>query len=194
MIFKGQQLKRGVIGIDCGLSGAICLMTNNKITVIPMPNTPEEIRMAIWRFREAAKAEFGGLMPISIIEHVEGRGEDSGYTVAKLTFNYGLCYAYCDGLGLQPVTFYPVTWKTYMGLKIVQSSQFTNIKVTTSVKKQKTVDFIKRIYPWFEFNKPLCDAIALCEFGKRLQLGEIALKAKHKDQAIKIKKILEQKA
>lgn len=197
MIFKSGQplLKRAVLSIDCGLNGAICLMTNKRILVEPMPDRekPELIKKLIYELREKSKEEFNGLHPICIIEHVEGRGTDSGYTVAKLTFNYGLCYAYCDGFGMKPVLFHPASWKSYMGLKIVKSKQFPDVEITTAMKKQKTVDLINRLYPWLTFSKPLCDAIALCEFGRRLQLGEVILKKQHKDLALQIKKILDQK-
>lgn len=180
-----EPLKQAIIAIDCGVNGAICLYTNKTILVEKMPNTKnydnyERIKMILHKFREIAFKEFDGLYPICFIEHVEGRGSDSGYTIAKLTFNYGLCCAYADGLGMNPITFYAISWKAYM--KLLLRNKKGQPKVTEAMKKGKTIEFINKLYPWLEFTKPLCDAIAIGEFGRRILAGEIILKKNHIEQ------------
>ena len=179
-IFKDKEpkLKHGIIAIDPGVDGAFCLMTNTKIITVSMPdrNKPELIAYELQKLKNKAMQEFDGIKPKVIIEHVSGRGMDSGYTIAILCHNYGLCVMACICLGITPVAFYPISWKTYMNLKVTKPKGFKNIKITPAMKKNKTVKFIRGLFPWLDFNQKQCDAIAIAIFGYRLTTGIIKLK------------------
>lgn len=194
-IFKNNFLKVGIIGVDPGLTGAFTLMTNNRLLVEPMPDraNPEMIKMVLYKLREAAKKEFGK-NPIVIMEHVSGRGSDSGYTVAKLTFNYGCCWAYSEGLGMKPVRFPPVTWKAYMGVIVDRKIECPEIPkgkpIPKSIKDAKVMRILLKEFPFLQASNSTLDSIAIALFGKRLTTGEIILKPKHKTEGKRIKSLM----
>ena len=185
---KGARpLERGVLSVDCGVTGAICLMTNNTLKIESMPdrNKPELIMKLLYDFRELARKEFDGKYPLMMMEHVAGRKGDSPYAISKLIMNYGICWAYSDGLGMRPVIWKPNVWKSkaYMNVMVTKKDHPEVDKITVSMRKQKTVDLIKKIYPWLDFSVPQCDAVALAEFGKRILIGDILLKKKNSLEA-----------
>lgn len=196
-IFKDKILKQGILSVDPGLNGAICLMTNKKLLVERMPDreSPELIKMILYKFREKAKEEFAGAKPIMIMEHVSGRGLDSGFTVAKLTFNYGLCWAYSEGLGMKPVIWHPATWKSYMKVSVSRKidcpSVPKNKPIPKSVKDAKVEKMLLKEFPFLNVSKPEIDSVALALFGKRLTTGEIVLKKKHSMEGENIKNLME---
>lgn len=197
MIFKTEKLKQGIIGVDCGLNGAITLMTNNSLKVESMPDRdrPELIKKIIYSFIQIAKAEFGDVKPIVIMEHVAGRGMDSGYTVAKLMFNYGICWAYCEGLGVKPVLWHPMTWKSYMKVRVSRKVDCPNLPkdkdIPKNIKDAKVLSMLLKEFPWLTVKKTEIDAVALALFGKRILTGEIKLKKKHSKEGESIKNLME---
>lgn len=185
---KGTRpLERGVLGVDCGVTGAICLITNNTIRVESMPDRtkPELIMKQLFDFRELARKEFNGAYPLMMMEHVAGRRGDSPFAISKLIMNYGMCWAYSHGLGMRPVTWKPNVWKSkaYMNVMVSKKDHPEVSKITVSMRKQKTVDLIKKIYPFLEFSVPQCDAVALAEFGRKILIGDIVLKKKNSLEA-----------
>lgn len=195
-IFKDNFLKQGIISVDCGLNGAICLMTNEKLIVEKMPSrdNPELIKMVIHGLKEKAKSEFGGKYPIVFMEHVEGRGMDSGFTVAKLTFNYGVCWAYCEGLGLKPILWHPATWKAYMKVSVSRKVDCPDLPknkhIPKAVKDAKVLRMLLKHFPFLNVRKPEIDAVAIALFGKMLTTGELVLKKKHTLKGESVKNLM----
>jgi len=188
IVRKGSKpLEQGIIAVDCGVNGAMALFTNNRIIVERMPNTGnydsfEKVKMKLHKLRQIALSEFNNKYPICFVEHVAGRGGDSAFSIAKLTYNYGVVCAYAEGFGMHPVTFPPISWKSYMGLMIRNKKGAPKVKITEKMKKDKTINYINRLYPWLKFTKAECDAIAIGEFGRRVVTGELILKKNHAEE------------
>jgi len=112
-----------------------------------------------------------------IIETVGGRGSDSGYTSGILMQNFGRCEMAVTCLNLSLSRFHPRSWKTYMRLNVKGQK---GVKVTPSMKKNKAVEYMKSLYS-IKFTQKQVDAFAIAEFGRRVILQKIILKAKHRN-------------
>lgn len=175
-----MKQKFSTIGIDPGVDGAICLMTETHIEVHNMPKKERMRDMPMLLARLKAKAvSLNGIEPIVFSEKVGGRGSDSGYTSAVLLFHYGLIIMAAICVGLQITNWYPISWKTYLQL-VIKSPK--GVEITPAMRKQKTVDFLARLYPGFKFTKKQCDAVALAHFGKRIVTKDLILKPKHEKE------------
>ena len=187
IVRKGSKpLEQGVIAVDCGVNGAMALFTNKRIIIEKMPNTGnydsfEKVKMMLYKLRQIALEEFNNKYPICFVEHVGGRGGDSAFSIAKLTYNYGVVCAYAEGFGMHPVTFPPVSWKAYLKVMYRKPKGYKG-KVSDATKKEPTMTLLKHLYPWLQYTKPECDAIAIGEFGRRVLTGELQLKKNHAEE------------
>lgn len=187
MIYLSKH--RAFLGIDTGVTGAIVLLTEKSIEIHTMPafDKPQLLLNLIYRLKKKA-VDKTGHPPFVVIEEVfsapneNGKTSNKSFGVGKLREHFGMCHMACYACGLKPLLLLPISWKSYLRLRVTRNKWAKNVKVTTAMKKEKTIKWLNAIYPNVKFNVNECDAFALAVLAKRICKAEIKLKPKHSKQ------------
>lgn len=168
------------LGIDCGVRGSICMITQGSVDYHKMPNTDSDyddcrsILKIILNYKKQCKLL--GLDLHCIVEEVNGRAGDNTFAIGKLLKNRGWVEMALAANGIKPLYLYPVSWKS--ALKLMLKKQ-KGVKVTDSMKKQKTVKFLKEKYTGLKITVQCCDSIAIAHLGFGWSQGDILLSRKN---------------
>lgn len=145
-----------IIGIDPGKNGCICMMTDTKLLVRKMPDTPTDLYNLLELLIKGSKGEC-----YCFLEKVQGLPKMGGGAMFSFGKGYGWLEMALLSLKLPTETVLAQKWQKEFQLGEVKGTQ------TSTVWKNKLKAKAQQLFPKQEIFLWSSDAILIAEYGRR---------------------------
>lgn len=147
-----------IIGIDPGKQGAVCMMSETKLVVRKMPETPTDLFELLELFKKASKNDC-----FCYLEKVQGLPKMSGGGMFTFGKGYGWLEMALISLNIPTETVLPQKWQKEYQLGETKGKQ------TDTVWKNKLKAKAQQLFPSQEIFLWGADAILIAEYGRRVK-------------------------
>lgn len=160
-------MKRAIIGIDPGGSGAIAIYANGRAQTVKMPKETKELDTYLRYLKETYGPE-----PIVFIEKVQAFVKDDDapgkkFMINKMLANYQELLTIIKLIGFDFVQVYPVSWQSTLGFN------FKGKDLSKSERKKKYAEFSQNCFPEVKVTLATADALCLLQFAFNKISGDI---------------------